>query len=97
MSTATLLEPVLTGGIPDPHFFNGRVLTAEDLSDLPGRIRAETQPARSRYRIGHCTGPRSITHQRLAGWSAHRACNARGLRSIVMAKRLNSVWMWIWR
>ena len=34
MSTASLFEPVLTGGIADPHFFNGRVLTAEDLSDL---------------------------------------------------------------
>jgi hypothetical protein len=31
MGVAQLLEPVLTGGIKDTHFFNGRILTADDL------------------------------------------------------------------
>jgi hypothetical protein len=34
MSVAQLLEPVLTDGIRDTHFFNGRVLTADDLRTL---------------------------------------------------------------
>src|SRR5690554_4458795 len=31
METTRLLEPVLTNGLRSTHFFNGRVLTAQDL------------------------------------------------------------------
>src|SRR5829696_2812598 len=34
MDVAQLLEPVLTGGIRDTHFFNGRMLTADDLRTM---------------------------------------------------------------
>jgi hypothetical protein len=34
MDVAQLLEPVLTGGIRDTHFFNGRILTADDLRTM---------------------------------------------------------------
>jgi hypothetical protein len=34
MDVAQLLEPVLTGGIKDTHFFNGRLLTADDLRTM---------------------------------------------------------------
>jgi hypothetical protein len=34
MDVTQLLEPVLTGGIKDTHFFNGRVLTADDLRTM---------------------------------------------------------------
>lgn len=33
MSTIELLKPILEGGVDNPHFFNGRLLTAEDLQD----------------------------------------------------------------
>lgn len=39
MSRIDLLEPILTGGVNQPNFFNGRILTAEDLSDLQVAIR----------------------------------------------------------
>jgi hypothetical protein len=50
MSTASLLEPVLAGGITDPHFFNGRVLTAEDLSEL------QAAAALKRHQLGRAIG-----------------------------------------
>src|SRR5262249_60390177 len=34
MDVAQLLEPVLSGGIKDTHFFNGRILTADDLRTM---------------------------------------------------------------
>ena len=34
MSTIELLKPILEGGIENPNFFNGRLLTGEDLQDL---------------------------------------------------------------
>ena len=34
MDVAQLLEPVLTGGVRDTHFFNGRILTADDLRTM---------------------------------------------------------------
>jgi hypothetical protein len=34
MDVAQLLEPVLTNGIKDTHFFNGRLLTADDLRTM---------------------------------------------------------------
>src|SRR5262245_44145100 len=34
MDVTQLLEPVLTGGIQDTHFFNGRLLTADDLRTM---------------------------------------------------------------
>ncbi len=34
MDVAQLLEPVLTGGIKDTYFFNGRMLTADDLRTM---------------------------------------------------------------
>ena len=34
MSVVDILEPVLTGGIRNTNFFNGRLLTAEDLTDF---------------------------------------------------------------
>jgi hypothetical protein len=34
MEVAQLLEPILTGGIKDTHFFNGRLLTADDLRTM---------------------------------------------------------------
>ncbi len=39
MDVAQLLEPVLTGGIKDTHFFNGRILTADDLRTLQSASR----------------------------------------------------------
>jgi hypothetical protein len=33
MSTIELLKPILEGGVDNPYFFNGRLLTAEDLQD----------------------------------------------------------------
>lgn len=41
--TLELLEPMLRGGIRNTHFFNGRLLTAEDL-------RAEQQANRQQHR-----------------------------------------------
>ena len=43
MSVVELLEPVLTGGIQETNYFNGRLLTAEDL-------RADQQASRLRLR-----------------------------------------------
>jgi hypothetical protein len=34
VDVAQLLEPVLTGGIKDTYFFNGRILTADDLRTM---------------------------------------------------------------
>jgi hypothetical protein len=34
VNVTQLLEPVLTGGIKDTHFFNGRILTADDLRTM---------------------------------------------------------------
>jgi hypothetical protein len=39
MDVAQLLEPVLTGGIKDTHFFNGRILTADDLRAMQAASR----------------------------------------------------------
>src|SRR5438093_3453111 len=39
MDVAQLLEPVLTGGIKDTHFFNGRLLTADDLRTMQAAAR----------------------------------------------------------
>jgi hypothetical protein len=39
MDAAQLLEPVLTGGIRDTHFFNGRILTADDLRTMQSASR----------------------------------------------------------
>src|SRR5262249_50056447 len=39
MDVAQLLEPVLTGGIKDAHFFNGRILTADDLRTMQAAAR----------------------------------------------------------
>src|SRR5438477_4882380 len=39
MDVAQLLEPVLTGGIKDTHFFNGRILTADDLRTMQAAAR----------------------------------------------------------
>ena len=39
MDVAQLLEPVLTGGIKDTNFFNGRILTADDLRTMRAAAR----------------------------------------------------------
>ncbi|HZT77422.1 MAG TPA: hypothetical protein VFA27_12280 [Vicinamibacterales bacterium] len=39
MDVAQLLEPVLTGGVKDAHFFNGRILTADDLRTMQAAAR----------------------------------------------------------
>lgn len=43
MSTIELLKPILEGGIDNPYFFNGRLLTAEDLQDEQGANRQHRQ------------------------------------------------------
>jgi hypothetical protein len=43
MSVTELLEPVLTGGIRNAYFFNGRTLTAEDLRALQQAVVARQQ------------------------------------------------------
>ena len=40
MTTAELLEPILDNGILSTNFFNGRVLTAEDMGTEQGSVRA---------------------------------------------------------
>jgi hypothetical protein len=40
MTTAELLEPILDNGILSTNFFNGRVLTAEDMGTEQGAVRA---------------------------------------------------------
>jgi hypothetical protein len=39
MDVAQLLEPVVAGGIKDTHFFNGRILTADDLRTMQAAAR----------------------------------------------------------
>src|SRR5205809_8714 len=39
MASANLLEAILTDGIRDTHFFNGRVLTADDLRTMQSASR----------------------------------------------------------
>jgi hypothetical protein len=50
MASVDLNEPVLTGGILNTNFFNGRVLVAEDLTAL------QTANAQQHQQIGHVLG-----------------------------------------
>lgn len=50
MSTTELLKPVLTGGIHNTNFFNGRILTAEDLNTEQDANRKQ------RNRLGRAIG-----------------------------------------
>ena len=51
MSAAQLLEPVLTDGIRDTHFFNGRILTADDLRTMQRAARLHDA------QLGQAIGP----------------------------------------
>ena len=50
MSTRSRLEPILSGGIRDTNFFNGRVLTAEDLTAV------QTAAKQQRQQLGVAVG-----------------------------------------
>lgn len=49
-STRTMLEPILDGGVRNPYFFNGRLLTARDLQD------EQAAQQRHRRRLGRAIG-----------------------------------------
>lgn len=50
LATKALLEPILDGGLRNPYFFNGRLLTAEDLQG------EQTAQQRHRARLGRAIG-----------------------------------------
>lgn len=50
MSVVDIFEPVLTGGIRNTNFFNGRLLTAEDLTDF------QTANAQQRQQLARAIG-----------------------------------------
>ena len=50
MSLVDILQPVLSGGIRNTNFFNGRILAAEDLTDL------QTANARQHQQLAHAIG-----------------------------------------
>jgi hypothetical protein len=56
MSVTELLEPVLTGGVRNAHFFNGRVLTAEDLRALQLAVATRQQQLGQAIGDGVVTG-----------------------------------------
>jgi hypothetical protein len=56
MSVTELLEPVLTGGVRNAHFFNGRVLTAEDLRALQLAVATRQQQLGQAIGDGIVTG-----------------------------------------
>jgi hypothetical protein len=56
MSVTELLEPVLTGGVRNAHFFNGRMLTAEDLRTMQLAVATRQQQLGEAIGEGIVTG-----------------------------------------